>query len=113
MRKRALAHPPPELLYLPQRTSTAALRTACTQALHRVYRMLKGFQVCSIPPSLHQTYCMLDICSIPHCCMSPLGCQCNAYDLRFTACPSSFLQHASQTCSTSQAHVLPAWSTGG
>ena len=46
MRKRALADPPPELLYLPQRTSTAALRTACTQALRRVYRMLKGFQVC-------------------------------------------------------------------
>ena len=45
MRKRALADPPPELLYLPQRTSTAALRTACTQALRRVYRMLKGFQV--------------------------------------------------------------------
>lgn len=44
MRKRALANPPPELLCIPQRTTTAALRTACAQALRGVYRMLQSFQ---------------------------------------------------------------------
>ncbi len=67
MRKRALADPPPELLYLPQRTSTAALRTACTQALRRVYRMLKGFQVCRGFAIFASIYCMLDVCIFPRC----------------------------------------------
>lgn len=45
MRKRALANPPPELLCIPQRATTAALRAACTQTLRSTYRMLQKFQV--------------------------------------------------------------------
>jgi hypothetical protein len=44
-RKRALASPPPELLCVPKRTTTAALRTLCSQALRGVYHMLHKFQV--------------------------------------------------------------------
>ena len=99
MRKRALADPPPELLCLPQRVSTAALRTACTQALRRVYRMLKGFQVCLGLTILALIHCMLDVCIFPHwpCIAAELciGCQCSIHDPKFVTCPTS---RESQTC---------------
>ena len=49
MRKRALANPPAELLCVPQRTTKAALCTACAHTLRGVYHMLHKFQVSMRP----------------------------------------------------------------
>ena len=72
MRKRALANPPPELLCIPQRATTAALRAACTQALRSTYRMLQKFQARtrlerSLGLALHSCMCVSPCCQMRGC----------------------------------------------
>ena len=46
MRRRALSGPPPELLIVPQRIGTPALKKAAAAALRQLYKAFERFQVC-------------------------------------------------------------------